>query len=142
MHGGATRLTPKTCIPYLGTGLRSLHDNKRAGHTGVLAPDACSLPIDERPRRAAEFGDLFATSLLAVERPSALTTHFRLAAGPRVAEDVADLVARETQCCSFFTFDLVPDEDSLLLKVSVPASQVAVLDGMTAMATAASQPRQ
>lgn len=99
-------------------------------------PNACTLPTGERPTRAAEFDELFATALAAVDRPTTLSARFRLAAGPGVAATVADLVARESRCCAFFTFDLAEDGDALLLTVGVPPGQVAVLDGMTARARA------
>jgi len=101
------------------------------------APDACTLPTAERPTRVAEFDELFATALVAVDRPTALSARFTLAAGPGIAATVADLVARESQCCAFFTFDLVEGGDALSLTVGVPPGQVDVLDGLTARASAA-----
>jgi len=100
------------------------------------APDACTLPTAERPTRVAESDEVFATALVTVDRPTALSARFTLTAGPGVAASVADLVARESQCCAFFTFDLVQDGDALALTVGVPPGQVDVLDGMTARASA------
>lgn len=48
---------------------------------------------------------------------------------------VRDLVAREAQCCSFFTFTVdCVDEGRLLLEVEVLATQVEVLDAVAALA--------
>ncbi len=101
------------------------------------APDSCTLPTAERPTRVAEFDELFATALVAVDRPTTLSARFTLAAGPGVAATVADLVARESQCCAFFTFDLVEDGDALSLTVGVPPRQLDVLDSLAARASSA-----
>ena len=42
------------------------------------APDACTLPSVERPLREAEFADLFASSLLRVERAAPMTARLGL----------------------------------------------------------------
>ena len=99
-------------------------------------PDSCTLPTAERPTRVAEFDELFATALVAIDRPTARSARFTLARGLGVAAAVADLVARESQCCAFFTFDLVEDGDVLSLTVGVPPAQVDVLDGLTSRAAA------
>ena len=53
------------------------------------------------------------------------------------AEDVArDLTARETGCCSFFTFSFKADPDELVVDVQVPPAQVKVLDALAARAAA------
>ena len=51
-----------------------------------------------------------------------------------VAERAAGLVARETACCSFFTFNLVATGGGLRLEVSVPTDNVEVLDAFAARA--------
>ena len=50
---------------------------------------------------------------------------------------VADLTARETECCSFFDFTLTPAGQRLLLDVTVPAGEVGVLDALASRAAAA-----
>jgi hypothetical protein len=65
------------------------------------APDACTLPTAERPR-VAEFDDIF-TSVVRAERqdPTRLDPEV-----PRAVEAAArDLARRESDCCSFFTFE-------------------------------------
>ncbi len=49
---------------------------------------------------------------------------------PELAAEAADLVVRETQCCSFFTFALTATGGRLHLDVTVPESQTPVLDAM------------
>jgi hypothetical protein len=43
-----------------------------------IPPDACTLPTTEQPRRIAEFDELFATSLGAVEQPDPSAARVRL----------------------------------------------------------------
>ena len=108
-----------------------------AGMTGddqAWVPEACTLPTVERPLRLAEFDDLFATALLEQQRLSPTQLMWRL---DRAAETVArDLTARESSCCSFFSFTFVPDEGAARLDVQVPAAQVEVLDALADRAAA------
>lgn len=89
-----------------------------------VVPDACALPAIDQPLRLGEFDDLFAA---AVRRVETLTpTHVRMAltgeAG--LVATVRDLTARETECCSFFTFTVTPEPadvgEALTLDVEVP----------------------
>ncbi|MBB6566636.1 hypothetical protein HPO96_20910 [Kribbella sandramycini] len=102
------------------------------------APQACTLPTAARPLRLAEFDELFRTGLLALDRlsPTALRLHLTAASEPTAR----DLTARESSCCSFFTFDhLTTPSDGLLLDVTVPTEHVDVLDGLAARAAAAAE---
>ncbi len=99
-------------------------------------PAACTLPSADRPLRAAEFDELFATAVLAVHRSSPTALALTLAAAPGRAALVRDLTRRETECCSFFTFRL-EDGDPLRLQVTVPEAHTDVLD---ALAERASRP--
>ena len=96
-------------------------------------PAACTLPTAEQPLRLAEFDALFATALRRVDRPAPTRLTLTLAAAPGRTEAVRDLAARETACCSFFTFDLTAG-DPLRLDVSVPAAHRSVLDALAARA--------
>ncbi|TCC25473.1 hypothetical protein [Kribbella speibonae] len=93
------------------------------------APEACTLPTAERPFRVAEFDDLFATHLRHAERVDPQTLDLTL--NPESRATVEDLTARETECCSFFTFTLTGTTE-LHLRITVPPTQTAVLDGMLA----------
>ncbi|MEV4351134.1 hypothetical protein AB0J83_42295 [Actinoplanes sp. NPDC049596] len=91
-------------------------------------PEACTLPVVERPLRRAEFDDLFATALRGQQRLS--TTALRWDLDPAYEATARDLTARESDCCSFFTFGFVPGGVALRLEVTVPAAHAAVLDAL------------
>lgn len=103
-----------------------------------VPPDACTLPTPDRPLRVAEFDDLFATAVRQVWPVAA--HHLRLAlAGPvGLAARVRDLVAREAQCCSFFTFTVTPqpagEGEALTLDVEVPPRYTEVLASLVQLA--------
>jgi hypothetical protein len=100
-------------------------------------PTECTLPTAEQPLRLAEFDALFATRLRGVDRPEPGRLRLRLADAPGLRAEVANLTARESACCTFFTFTLTDAGSELLLDVAVPATQVSVLDGMAAAAASA-----
>ena len=103
---------------------------------GTWVPDACTLPTIEQPLRAADFERLFAGTVRGVERPEPTRLHLDLQPDPQIAARTAELVATETQCCSFFTFVLTATGGALSLDVSVPPQYVAVLDGLADRAAA------
>ncbi|WP_239116958.1 hypothetical protein [Planotetraspora phitsanulokensis] len=82
----------------------------------------------------AEFDGLFSSALRGLERVG--PTHLRLVLDgrPQVEETTRDLVARETSCCSFFSFRLSPEGRHLILDIEVPAVHSRVLDGLVARA--------
>jgi hypothetical protein len=93
--------------------------------------EACTLPTAEQPLRVAEFDALFAEHLKDATRVNPTTLDLTLAAEARAT--AADLTARETECCSFFHFELTPlDNDQLRLRVGVPRAHVGVLDALSA----------
>lgn len=98
------------------------------------APQACTLPSVEQPMRIAEFDALFASSLRDVQRLA--PTRLRLLLDQRAEEAARDLTARESECCSFFTFTVTPASDDVLVDVEVPAAHVAVLDALAVRAAA------
>ena len=91
-------------------------------------PESCTLPTVEQPLRVAEFDDLFTAVTGPPRRVAPSRLEIVLAAD--AAASARDLVARETACCSFFTFTLTPCADGVELVTEVPAAQVAVLDAM------------
>ncbi|HYJ69868.1 MAG TPA: hypothetical protein VEX15_19620 [Nocardioidaceae bacterium] len=99
-------------------------------------PDACTLPTAEQPLRVAEFGELFASAVRDVRRVDPTTLHLRL---DRAAHATAqELTERESDCCSFFTFDFLPADDrTVTLTVTVPTAYTAVLDAVADQAAAA-----
>lgn len=96
------------------------------------APDACTLPTAERPLRVAEFDDLFTFVVRAERRgPQRLDLVLRsIVEGP-----ARDLARRESECCSFFTFEFEPIGDDLLMRIGVPPQHVEVLDALQARVT-------
>jgi len=93
------------------------------------APDACTLPTSERPLRVAEFDDLFACALRS-ERLQA--TRLDLWIPADVESAARDLTHRESECCSFFTFEFDSAGDCVVMHIAVPAAQVEVLDAIEA----------
>jgi hypothetical protein len=96
------------------------------GETWV--PTACTLPTAEQPLRVAEFDGLFATVVRPPERtgPTTLLVHLPAEA----ASTIRDLVARETACCSFFSFDVRASESGTDVLVRVPEEHAPVPDGL------------
>ncbi|HZC72883.1 MAG TPA: hypothetical protein VE442_19455 [Jatrophihabitans sp.] len=101
------------------------------------APDSCTLPTPERPVRAAEFSSLFATALRSLERIDRRHLRLLLAGEAGLVPLVADLTARETECCSFFEFAITNAADAIQLDVFVPDSYAEVLDGLAEHARSA-----
>jgi len=97
---------------------------------GSWAPQACTLPSAERPLRLAEFDDLFASTVSGVARVDRTRVRLELRPEPTLAARAADLMMREGDCCSFFTFTLTAAGGRLALEVAVPAGHVDVLDAL------------
>ena len=91
-------------------------------------PDACTLPTVEQPLRTTAFDDLFGQAVTAVDRVENQRARLVLRPDPAVAARVADLMVRETDCCSFFEFTLSATGGALTLDVTVPPAQIPVLD--------------
>lgn len=98
------------------------------------APQACTLPTEERPLRVAEFDALFAEAVQNVRRVDATSLSLDLQPQSVVAAQAADLVVRETGCCSFFTFSLVATGGSLRLEIKVPEQHADVLEALAVRA--------
>ena len=94
------------------------------------APETCTLPTVERPLRALEFEELFATALHGVSRPR--PTQLRLSVDPAAEHLTRDLLARESECCSFFTFEFESVDDDLVMHIGVSPTQIDVLDALEA----------
>ncbi|MFE0451491.1 hypothetical protein ACFW2D_09410 [Streptomyces sp. NPDC058914] len=103
-------------------------------------PLSCTLPGTDQPLRVAEFDALFAGHLAGSSRPDRLRLRLVLTGGPGVEETVRDLVARESGCCSFFTFTIGPGPgpERIHLDVEVDGVHEGVLDALERWAAAAS----
>jgi hypothetical protein len=95
----------------------------------LLNTDACTMPTAERPLRLAEFDSLFASAVRSVERRGN-DVRMHLAGDDGLIERVRDLTARETSCCSFFTFTVDGTDQDLTLDVSVPPARQEILDAL------------
>lgn len=95
----------------------------------LLTTDACTMPTAERPLRLAEFDALFASAVRSVERHGK-DVRMRLAGEEGLVEQVHDLTARETSCCSFFTFTIDGTDQDLTLDISVPPARQEILDAL------------
>ncbi|WP_210744335.1 hypothetical protein [Nocardia flavorosea] len=83
-----------------------------------------------QPVRVAEFDRFFADAVRDMRRPGRQRLKRVFAAD---AEPVArDLAARESGCCSFFTFDFDTGAEGSLMTVSVPSAYTEVLDALAA----------
>lgn len=100
-------------------------------------PESCTLPTVEQPLRVAEFDDLFAGAVRPAERIDRTGLRLHLPGGEATVSATRLLIARETGCCSFFSFDLASSDAETALEVRVPESQTAVLDAMQERAEAA-----
>ncbi|WP_433618233.1 hypothetical protein ACQP2P_20505 [Dactylosporangium sp. CA-139114] len=104
-------------------------------------PGACTLPAADRPLRLAEFDALFGTATRTVTAVSPTHARMRLTGPAGLEAAVRDLAARETACCSCFTFTVTPQAaahgEALVLDVEVPAAHAAVLASLTERAAGA-----
>lgn len=106
--------------------------------TQSWVPQSCTLPTTEQPLRVAEFDEFFASHLVAVlpgESPG--TLRLELAGGAEVLAAARDLAARESECCSFFAFDVRGESDRVLMTVTVPEQHADLLAGLGHRADAA-----
>ena len=93
------------------------------------APEACTLPTFARPLRIVEFADLFASAKSKFVRNSA--TRATLALPLDALDQARALAARETACCSFFSFRVEQAGDHTHMTIEVPAHYADVLTAMT-----------
>lgn len=91
------------------------------------------MPTADRPFRLAEFDGLFTTAVRGVERRGS-DVRMHLVGPLGLVEQVRDLTARETQCCSFFTFMIAGTDRDLTLDISVPPARQEILDALASRA--------
>lgn len=92
------------------------------------------MPTAERPLREAEFDALFGEAVTQVRPVGTGRVRLVLRPDPEVAGRAAELAARETGCCSFFTFTLTATGGALALEVSAADQHVEVLEALAARA--------
>jgi hypothetical protein len=99
-------------------------------------PAACTLPTAEQPLRRGEFDALFAEDVISVNQLSPLQVRLELRPDAEVAARAASLAAKETGCCSFFTFGLSITEGRVAMTVSTEPAHEAVLAALGGRAQA------
>ena len=103
-----------------------------------VVPDACTLPTAEKPLRLAQFDELFTGAVRAVDQIDATHARLRLTGPAGLAAAVRDLAARETECCSFFTFGVTTEPagrgETVILDVAVPERHRDVLAALAGRA--------
>lgn len=105
--------------------------------------DACTLPTVEQPVRIAEFDTLFAENLTSVDRPSPTRVLFVLTGDDSLADRAQGLADRETDCCSFFSFEITQiSAGSVALQVAVPDTRADVLEALVQRAQDAQERAQ
>lgn len=102
-------------------------DDLAIARKAALAPATCTLPTAQQPLRLAEFDELFATAVRSVQRSDPRLLRLELVPDPTRAARAADLLVRESGCCSFFTFTLTATDGRVWVDVAVPEQQVEVL---------------
>ena len=95
-----------------------------------MVPEACTLPTVEQPTRLSEIDQLLRDSVRSMDRLDPQRLSLQLEPTAEVAARTADLMVRESACCSFFTFTLRAGEGELALEVAVPVAHTGVLDAM------------
>ena len=104
--------------------------------------DDRTLPGAGRPLRLAEFDALF-TAVRRVEILGPAHARLHLTGPAGLAATARDLTARETECCSFFSFTITTDGtgatdgEDLRLDVQVPDRYAGVLAALIERAEAA-----
>jgi hypothetical protein len=79
-------------------------------------PLACSLSADQLPRRLAEIGAIGRGALRSVEPDGVL----RFDADPSTRARLEAVIAAESECCRFLTFELREHGGELLLSIRGP----------------------
>lgn len=79
---------------------------------------------------------MFTTTVRSFERLDRRRVRLELAPAAAAVARVADLLVRETGCCSFFTFTLTVTGGRASLEVAVPDGHVDVLDALADRAAA------
>jgi len=79
-------------------------------------PIACSLSAEELPKRLAEMNDIGKDALLSASPAGEL--RFRADAATR--ERLEAVIAAESKCCSFLSFDLREHAGALVLTIVAP----------------------
>lgn len=91
---------------------------------------SCNLDEQGADHRNVEFADVVERGLRDRKRtPGGIRLTFdRKTEG--LEEDIRELVRRESQCCGFFSFDVVVGDGDIVLDVTAPAGKSPYLDAL------------
>jgi MerR family transcriptional regulator, copper efflux regulator len=81
-------------------------------------PIACSLSAEDQTQRAGEFAAVAAK--VTGRESTADGVRLRFPSEPGFAERLADLTAREKECCPFFDFRITTIDGEVVLDVGAP----------------------
>jgi hypothetical protein len=96
----------------------------------------CSLDPAGLADRLAEFQHLFASTLVSRERRPA-QLRLVLTVPPDGEPAVRTLLAREAECCTFFSFAIAREESRLVVTMGVPPGAETMLDEFDRLAAGA-----
>ncbi|MEA2332569.1 MAG: hypothetical protein QOH58_2707 [Thermoleophilaceae bacterium] len=93
---------------------------------------ACTLSVDELPRRAAEIGELARHALLGMDRGER-SVELRFAPDAGTLARIEALVAAESRCCAFLGFAIDRRADATALTITAPAGAEPALEELAGM---------
>ncbi|HET9164326.1 MAG TPA: hypothetical protein VFN89_12895 [Solirubrobacterales bacterium] len=93
------------------------------------APIACNLSAGDLQERLATVADVGARFLLAREQENGRHL-LRFRADPEARRRLEEIVAAESECCSFLDLSLGEDKGEILLSIASPAEGQAIADGL------------
>lgn len=96
-------------------------------------PSSCTLPTAARPLRVVAFDRFFIDAVHRTERPA--PTRLDLIIEAAAEPHARDLAARETECCSLFTFTFESAAEGSLMRIDVPTAHISILDALEARIT-------
>ncbi|WP_051960887.1 hypothetical protein [Devosia riboflavina] len=99
------------------------------GDNDTTLPIACTLEADDFKERVTGIRALAARSLRSSRREP---LQLILVYAPEALTEVQDLVAKESNCCSFMDFDLQHDAQAVRLTITAPIEALAAADELFA----------
>lgn len=104
-------------------------DSCASSSQGTALAIACTLDAGDFKERVAGIRDLAARSLRSSHRKP---LQLELVYGPAALAEVEDLVAKESDCCSFLDFDLEHDAGAVRLTITAPLEALPAADELFA----------
>ena len=92
-------------------------------------PIACSLGASDLQPRLEEIAEIGAASLIDHEAKDG-THELRFQADPTTRRRLEEIVAAETECCTFLDLDLAERQGELILTLAAPDGGQSVADGL------------